>query len=482
MKLNLIAPIVGALCAAPFAAMVAAQPTGPDTLPDPGTGSGTGAGSAVDDGSATGSGTVIDDPNIGPDEPTDGDGTGSAPNLADDLGIAPEIFTARLYGYIDARWEKSQAQPALDEMGNTIGVKQAAEFDIPNFNVMLQGTVYGKYRYYVNLIAPGSGSPTEDATLDLRNAWVEFPIYRDFFNFRIGKLYRRFGIYNEILDAVPTFIGIEPPEMFDGDHLMLTRTTNAMLHGTLVSEGTALTYSLMTGNDERAGPEIPFSADLRFDFADKFMIGASYYTSNGPAAPTTDVGGGPPLGGVAQWMAEDRFQVYAVFAEMTTKGLTLQAEYTRARHDAERDPDRTFALLDADLFPFQADRFGLGDMDPMPEDVIVPVTYDVVAAYGRVGYEIPIVGSWTLIPYAQFDYYTNPEIINNEDFGGDNEAGLSDDGKIYKYTAGVVAHPVRFVAIKLDGSAHGATFNGEYFNYFEVRSSFSLYWELGDGE
>jgi hypothetical protein len=499
MKQSLIATIVGALVAAPFAVLVA-QPVGTGT---PGTGSGTGSESDTDGSASGGSGSndVTDGSMIGSGGDTgagdggdggdDEGGDTGEPNIADDLGVAPEIFTARLYGFIDARFEKSEAQPALDDAGNTIGEKQAAEFDIPGFNVMLQGRIYGRYRYYLNLTAPGSGSPTEDSTIDLRNAWVEFPIYRDFFNFRVGKTYRRFGLYNEILDAVPTYIGIEPPEMFDKDHLMLTRTTNAMLNGTIVSGSTALSYAMMTGNDERAGAQLPFGADLRFDFADQLELGGSYYSSNGNAGPTTDVGGGVPKGGVAQWMEKDQFQVYALFAQLTAGGVTAQAEFTRAHHEAVRDPGRTFALiLDDDgnptnpngLIPNQLRRFGLDGATPTEDDVVTDVTYNVTAIYGRVGYEFKIPYGWTLTPYAQIDYYINPEIINEKDFGGDNEAGLSDDGKIYKYTLGVVARPVRFVAIKLDGSAHGANFNGGYYNYNEVRASFSMYWELGDAD
>ena len=84
--------------------------------------------------------------------------------------------------------------------------------------------------------AGGGGGPPatpDDEPLSVRNAWVEVPIYRDRVLLRVGKTYRRFGLYNEILDAVPTFIGIEPPELFDKDHLIVTRTTNVMLHGTL---------------------------------------------------------------------------------------------------------------------------------------------------------------------------------------------------------------------------------------------------------
>jgi hypothetical protein len=415
------------------------------------------------------------DPSPGPREPR---------GLSDQLGVAPEIFTARLYGYIDSHYEKSAPTPVeVDAQNQTVMGDNPAEFDVVNFNLMLQGKVYGRYRYFINFASPGSGSPTGDEGINIRNAWVEFPVYRDFFDFRIGKTYRRFGLYNEILDAIPTFIGIEPPEMFDKDHLMLTRTTNAMLHGTIDSGEAAFSYALSTGNDERSSSQVPFGVDLRFDLASTLKVGGSYYSSNGSAVPTTEVGDGAPVGGVASWMAEDRFQVYAVFAQLTRSGLTLQAEYTGASHDAERDPARVMALLDADppLRDPQRQRFGLDGMVPGEGDVNIQADYQVRAAYGRAGYEFE-AGGWSFIPYGQFDYYSNPESIASKDFGGDNEAGLADDGIFYKSTLGLVARPTRFVAVKIDGSTHTQKFNGETITYPEIRTSFSLYWELGNAE
>jgi hypothetical protein len=394
--------------------------------------------------------------------------------------VEPEIFTARLYGYIDSRIEKSTRQPGYDGATAVKNV-QPVDFDIPNFHVMLQGNLYGKYRFFLNLASPGSGSPTEDATVNLRNAWVELPLYRDHLVVRAGKTYRRFGLYNEILDAVPTFIGIEPPEMFDSDHLMLTRTTNVMVHGKAGGDVTA-SYALFTGADERAGNQLPLGADLRFDIGGRALFGGSLYHSMGDASPTTDVGGGTPAGGVAQWMASDRFQVYSVFGQYKDDVLTLQAEYTLAVHRAERDPERVLALENTSLSTRQRAYFGV-DGDPQTTDDMVrtDAEYEVHAAYVRAGYEFP-AGSWTLTPYGQFDYYLNPELIADEDFGGDNEAGLADGGKKYKSTAGIVARPADFVAVKLDVSAHTQPFDGETFTYIEGRLSLSLYWELAHGQ
>ena len=42
-------------------------------------------------------------------------------------------------------------------------------------------------------------------------------MFSDHFKLRTGKIYRPFGQFNELLDAVPTYLGMEPPELFDKD-------------------------------------------------------------------------------------------------------------------------------------------------------------------------------------------------------------------------------------------------------------------------
>lgn len=185
------------------------------------------------------------------------------------------------------------------------------------------------------------------------------------------------------------------------------------------------------------------------------------------------------------WMARDHFVVFGGYAQLTLEGFLLQVEGWQARHDAERDPDAVLKLANAKLNPRQAERFGLVTAAG-PEDVVTEADYEVNTAYARLGYSF----SWEMsgledpieiTPYAQLDWYQNPEAIADKDFGGDNEAGLSDDGQFTKATVGAVLRPVPAVALKVDGSTHMQMFNGELVMYPEIRASLSATWELGGG-
>ena len=216
-----------------------------------------------------------------------------------DLVQETKVHEALIYGYIDSYYEIVAPVPeSVDENGDTVYSGVERGFDVPNLHVMVQGTLHGRYRYFLNLASPGSGSPADDEPVVVRNAWVEAPIVGQKLVVRAGKTYRRFGLYNEILDAVPTFIGIEPPELFDKDHLMLTRTTNLMVHGSYGLGGsTYLNLSATTGNDESIGG-VPLGADAHVKGA-TYRVGSSFYTTGGAAGPTRAVGEGSPRGGVA---------------------------------------------------------------------------------------------------------------------------------------------------------------------------------------
>jgi len=314
-----------------------------------------------------------------------------------DATVETKVHDVRIYGFIDSYWEYVAAAPeGVSEDGETQMGGAGHEFDVANLNIMVQGSVHSRYRYFLNLAAPGAGGVTGDEPISIRNAWVEAPLYGRYAQIRAGKTYRRFGLYNEQLDAVPTFIGIEPPELFDKDHLMLTRTTNLMVHGSVPIKGSTLHYSASTGNDERAGNAVPLGADVHVDFGTSFKLGTSFYTSGGAAEPSRAVGEGSPRGGVANWMAEDRYTVVGGYAQLITGTTTVQAEFWRADHNAVRDADAVAQLADGGLNPRQLQRFFVKG-DPSQGVADLAVQYAVQTAYVRAGHQFALGKQGSLV-------------------------------------------------------------------------------------
>ena len=151
-------------------------------------------------------------------------------------------------------------------------------------------------------------------------------------------------------------------------------------------------------------------------------------------------------------------------------------EFWNATHSATRDAASVMRLANAGLNPFQMRRFFVGGLPS--GGVNTAANYNVQTFYTRVGYEIPLGDTATLTPYAQFDWYSNPETINARSFGGDLEAGLTDEGIFTKYTLGLVWRPTPQVAAKADGSIHVYPINGVNELAPELRISFSYLWEL----
>ncbi len=375
-----------------------------------------------------------------------------------------------IYGYFSTRFEKTFAEPSL-ESGRIVKQDAPAEFIYPFFNVLMQHQITNKFKAFVNL--NGSGG----STIDLRNFWGEYSA-SSFINLRLGKTYRKFGLYNEILDAVPTYYGIEPPELFDSDHLMISRTTALMMYGSLNAGGGSLNYSVSTDNGEGSAIKnvIPLGYDLHYKFGGgDFTIGVSGYTSGGKTVSDTPLGSGAPNGGVLPWMAADEFSVFGGYVEGNFGALTVQAEYWNSPHDIQRDPALVVAMINgAAPNTSQLRRLlinpGLGATEA---NVRTVDDYDVKTWYFRAGYSAETrIGE--IAPYVQWDYYSNPETIAKKTFGGDNEAGVADDGIFNKSTVGVVFRPIPQVAAKLDQSFHFYELNGAEVNYWEIRLDVSL--------
>lgn len=381
--------------------------------------------------------------------------------------------SVNFYGFVDAYAEKVAKTPAgVGSDGNTDYESNPHEFDVPNLNFMVQASHGDKFRAFLNLAAPGA----ED--FGVRNAWVEATVYRQYLQIRAGKLYRPFGLYNEMLDAVPTYMGIEPPELFDKDHLLLTRTTNLMFKGHYNSGPNTISYAITTGNDEREGGQLPIGADINVDLDSRIKVGSSFYSSNGNAVSSKSVGEGSPTGGVLPWMEKDSFMVYGAYAQLSLERLKIQTEFWIADHDATRAPDQVQALEGSGLNSRQLARFGLDGDPTTTDDVNLDADYKVATFYVRTGYTFPVSGWGSFTPYVQYDYYKNPETVQSKNVGGDNEAGLSDNGLFHKSTIGSVWRPIDQAAIKLDASTHTQKYNGETVTYPEVRISFSYLWDM----
>lgn len=383
----------------------------------------------------------------------------------------------KFYGYINTNGEQQFKFPYRSSDGITVKENDPFEW-IPVKAFHLYGSAYLAENIDVlfNLAYA-------DEKIEVRNAWGNFKINRAF-QVRIGKMYRKFGLYNERLDQIPTFTGIEPPELFDTDHLFITRTTNVMVHGNWSVRNLNLQYALTSENGEGGADHrvIPIGWDLRArSNSQAFVIGTSGFKSSINKNSTTSTvafGEGSPKGGVLPWMDGDNFFLTGLFAEKQFGNLNIQFEYWISKHDAIRNAENVLVMVkEADINPEQRKRF-LGDnadkADDMltAADVVVPVKYNVQTYYVRLAYDInSTVGQF--VPYLFLDWMSHPEVINNKTYGGDKESGLADDGKFYKTSAGLVYRPIPVVAIKLDGSIHSQKFNGKMESYPEVRLDFS---------
>ncbi|MCB0277665.1 MAG: hypothetical protein KDI06_22815, partial [Calditrichaeota bacterium] len=217
---------------------------------------------------------------------------------------------------------------------------------------------------------------------------------------------------------------------------------------------------------------IPWSYDANYRFgAGKYRMGISGYFSGGFTTPDKRPGLGTPASGVLPWMSGDRFEVFGGYVEVNKGPALLQAAYWAAHHNARRDPAAVMVLLrDAGVNSRQRARF-LADpaADPAePGNIRTAVTYQVRTWYLRLGYSHES-NLGEIAPYLQCDFYENPEIIFNKLYGGDEEVGLSDEGKFTKPTLGIIFRPIPEVALKMDASAHIQTLNGAVGHYSEIR-------------
>ncbi len=397
-------------------------------------------------------------------------------SLEDILGMDFSTGEAKdgitMYGYMSSRLEKVYGELSV-ESGQTVKTNTPHEWSLPYFNMFFRANPGKNIETFVNVA-------TED--LEVRNMWGNIKL-SEALQLKVGKVYRPFDLFNEKLDEVPTYLGIEPPELFDKDHLLVPRLTSFVLHGDLATPKATYSYSLCTDNGENGPTEdvIPLGWDVRAKIHEKAVIGFSGYFSNlGDQGVQSDVavGDGSPSGGTMPWVSSDKYTVYGGFTEIQVKNLLIKAAYYQADHEAIRDPAGVLAVANnVDLNQHQKENFfgdqaGLATAALTEDDVVQNADYTVTTGYVQLGYFF-YTNHGTFGPYAFLDWMNHPETIQKKSYGGDNESGLADDGKFVKYTLGLSYNPVDRVAIKFDHSAHYQKFNGKTESYPEFRLDFS---------
>jgi hypothetical protein len=409
----------------------------------------------------------------------------AAPPPAPTTDASP--FTGALFGFIEERFNATSAEPNGDRNpdGTPSRSRAVADLQVPGFHVMAQGSLYSRYRYYFNLAAFDADAPTRDEPLSVRNAWLETSILGDYLNLRVGKIYRRFGLYNEILDTIPSFIGIEPPVSLVGSRPMLTRTTNAMLHGRASHGDITLSYAATVGKDENSANDAVWSPgfDLNIDWNSTILLGTSYYNTAGRVVPDVELGQGSPAGGVAPWMAQDRYSVYGGYARLTIGSFLLQGEGWISPHNAVRDPERVLLLAqNAEHFSaVNRARMGIVGNMPTADQVITAADYTYRTFEVRAAYSFEVgagADPIEITPYANFDYIKNLESISDAAYGGDGQPGESPHGLLMHARVGAVVKPVPVVAFKLELTHAMSDYGDQFAQDEEVWMSLTYQWEL----
>ena len=381
----------------------------------------------------------------------------------------------RIYGYSSLYFEK------VGKLSNAPAGTESnpGEFDYANLNIMMQSNISDKVRGFVNLAGTDN--------IEVRNYWGEY-IVNDKLKIRSGKIYRRFGQFNELLDAIPTYLGMEPPELYDGDHLMLPRTGKLMIHGGTSVGDNFLNYSYMLDSDENLlasnNDELTLSHTYDFNMTlldYRLTVGHSGFFANEANGPSVGVGEGPPSAGVLPWMDSDKYNVFSAYFTARFDQLIVKGAYFTSNHNVRRNPDAVATVYqNTNLNASQVANFYGSNYSGnySAADVIVNDEYVVSAYYLRLGYRIPrnqIPGKISdVTPYFLIDGYSNPETIASKSWGGDNEAGVADDGKFFKPTFGFVFHVSPHVVFKIDASSHYQKINGNTEHYNEIRMDFSF--------
>lgn len=384
-----------------------------------------------------------------------------------EMEVGPEVKKEadglHFYGFVaPLAAEQVYNFPTIAESGSTVKNSEPLDFADPEGHFYIKAR-YGAFEGKVDLF----GS-TEDARVEAATLSYEFGENRQY-SIQAGKMFRKFDLYNETLNHFIVFMGIEAPELFDGDHT-IPRFANLAFR----MEMGKWAWYVDTGNSESGAEKdlVPLGWDLRYDYGG-LVFGTSGYTSSisgNRTKPSVDLGSGSPEGGVLPWMESDRYTIFGGFVRKEFDRMILESAFWNASHSGNRNPQGVLTLLgNTYLNPRQRENF-FGDNHTLPDSelnashVQTEADYDVKTAYLRFGYSFK-----KTVLYAHWDWMDHPEIIGEKQWGGDNEAGLSDTGSFTKWSLGAVWRPKKNLAVKCDVSAHVQKFNGDQVMYPEAR-------------
>ena len=378
-----------------------------------------------------------------------------------------------IYGFVSpVSFEQVFNIPHLDEFGETETESDPLEYGD------MSGFFYGSVRYKniegkIELFASNHEARLEAASIKY------FFGSANQYSLAAGKFFRKFDLYNETLNHFIVFSGIEAPELFDGDHT-IPRFANLSFHW---EKGPWQAYFDMGQPESGAEKDvIPVGWDFRYEQG-KWLIGSSgYFSSLTQKGTSSSVapGEGSPEGGVLPWMSEDRYAVVGAFIQRESRGFLIESAFWSAKHSGVRDPEsvllteRNTFLNERQLFNFFGQNAGKPSGEYTAEDVLQDADYTVNTGYLRLGY-----AKSEFVYYAHWDWMDHPETISDKKWGGDNEAGFSDDGTFTKWSVGIIWRPNSNIAIKLDGSVHTQDFNQASTSYPEVRAQGSWAFKAG---
>lgn len=393
--------------------------------------------------------------------------------------VAPAASEVRLRGFVEARLAKGTGLPPINvdhKEGSDPQRKPESQplwFGLPEFRARLDASARDRLTASINLWVPAISTGHVESHGPLSEAWVDTVILPALLSVRLGLFSRPFGLYGESYGRTALFLGVEPPEYLDRDHPLLTRATHVMLHGAVQSGGHALTYSAMTGREEVSNTAIPLGVDLRYTFEDKVVVGTSLGWSGGRVAPASGSDFYDARGGAAPWARLEEYLVYGGFGRLSLGGLRLEAELFRADHSIERDPVALEPVCRA-VPGWQWDRLrcSRGNHKAYPYTV---TTGTVLAAYV---FEDGPFGLRALAPYVRAETYRNPETVRPIGLGGDEEAGLTSDGRFDKYALGLAMRPTPALSIRIEECQHRQSIEGKDRPTREARLSLTYAWDV----